>query len=94
MVWLPTQVAKRLYLPDVVAARLLERLRHAGVVALDSDNADGYCYSPRTAELAEIWDKVAYTYSHHLISISTLIHQRSSAKAHLLADAFVWKKDN
>lgn len=91
--WTAEQVGRRLYLPAADAEQLLADLKQRGVLLLDGRAPPSYRYAPNTAEHRDIWDKVANTYRQHLVPISTLIHSRSSNKAKLIADAFIWKKD-
>lgn len=91
--WPPEQVARRLYLGEAEALRLLAQLQADGIVAPQEGDAPGYRYAPESAELDELLERLAVAYSQHLVAISTLIHSKTSGKAQILAEAFVWRKD-
>jgi hypothetical protein len=93
MVWQPEILARRLYVNEDEALRLLSRLKADGLAAAQSGNGPGYRFAPETDDLRELWDRLAATYARHLIEVSTLIHGRSGGKAQMLADAFVWRKE-
>jgi hypothetical protein len=87
--WQPDALARRLYLNEDDTQRLLARMRADGIIAGDSS---GLRYSPASADLDELWTRLAVVYAHHLIEVSTLIHTKPGGKAQMLADAFVWRK--
>lgn len=91
--WLPDQVARRLYLGEGEALKLLMRLHDDGIVAERAGQQGGYFYAPASSELEELLSRLATVYAHNLIAISTLIHSKTSGKAQMLADAFVWRKE-
>lgn len=88
--WQPDLLARRLYLGEDVAARLLAKLQSDGLV---SAQAAGFQYTPSSPELDQLWDRLAQVYAQHLIEVSNLIHSKPSGTAQILADAFVWRKD-
>ena len=87
--WQPDALARRLYLSEDDTQRLLARMQADGIIAGD---AGGLRYSPASADLDELWTRLAVVYAHHLIEVSTLIHTKPGGKAQMLADAFVWRK--
>lgn len=91
--WGVQQVARRLYLSELVAADLLNQLQRDGIVARNGENVALYWYQPQTAELQAILDQLAELYALQLIAVSNLIHSRTSGKAQQLANAFVWRKE-
>ena len=88
-VWLPEALARRLYLSEEDTKRLLSRLQDGGVVAQEAGEASGYRYAPASADLQELWERLAVVYKQNLIEVSTLIHTKPSGTAKMLADAFM-----
>lgn len=89
--WTGAELAQRLYLDERSAGRLLDKLQAAGVAR--EEEAARYRYAPKTAQLAEMLDRLASVYARHLVDVSTLIHLKTNKKAQLFADAFVWRKE-
>lgn len=87
--WQPDALARRLYLNEDDARRLLARMQLDGLIAAD---AGGLRYHPESSELDQLWGRLAVVYTNHLIEVSTLIHAKPSGKAQILADAFLWRK--
>jgi hypothetical protein len=92
-VWQSDQVARRLYLGEAEAAKLLARLQEDGIVTEQAGQPGRYHYAPATGELDELLARLASVYAHNLIAISTLIHSKTTGNAQVLADAFVWRKE-
>lgn len=90
--WQAPQVARRLYLAEEEAHKLLSLLHANGIAQPDGLVPDSYRYAPETAELGELLDRLAVAYTQNLVAISTLIHSNTRGKAQLLAEAFVWRK--
>lgn len=90
--WSRTALASRLYLSESDVSNILQQLQADGIV---TDEANDACfrYAPASAELDELLGRLAEVYARNLIAISTLIHSKTSGKAQVLADAFVWKRD-
>ena len=91
--WPPEQVARRLYLGEGEALKLLMELKADGIVVEEAGPPPLYRFAPESRELDELLARLATVYAHNLIAISTLIHSKISGKAQLLADAFVWRKE-
>lgn len=91
--WSAGLLGRRLYLVEEEAARLLDRLRADGIIASEAGSDGGYRYAPASPKLSNIWDQLAVVYARNLIEVSTLIHTKTSGKAQMLADAFVWRKE-
>jgi hypothetical protein len=91
--WSSAQLAQRLYLSDAATAQLLRQLLDAGLVGDDGPAEAPYRYAPRTPDLRQSLERLAQVYASHLIEVSELIHLKSHRKAHLFADAFIWRKD-
>jgi Mn-dependent DtxR family transcriptional regulator len=89
--WSGAELAQRLYMDERGARQLLEKLRAAGIA--QPEGKTHYRYAPKTAQLAELLDRLARVYAAHLVDVSTLIHLRPNKKAQLFADAFVWRKE-
>lgn len=90
--WSGEQLAQRLYLNTPTADALLTQLTHAGLLCQCDAEAPRYVYSPRTPQLGALVDQLAAVYGQNLVEVSTLIHLKTNRKAHLFADAFVWRK--
>lgn len=89
--WDAVQLARRLYVPERTAAELLVQLRDNGVaVAADEDGR--VRYGPQ-AELAQLLDELAQSYSAELVTVTDLIHSRIDRRAQQFADAFRFRKD-
>lgn len=91
--WSPSQLARRIYVPEAQAARLLEALRESGIAAKVPGTEDVYRYQP-SAELADLLGRVATHYSRNLLAITDLIHSSLNRRANQFADAFRWRKDS
>lgn len=87
--WQADALARRLYLGVDDAQQLLARMHTDGLAA---EEAGGLKYGPNAPELDDLWNRLAVVYAQHLIEVSTLIHTKTSGKAQILADAFVWRK--
>jgi len=90
--WPAPGAAVRLYIPEKIAAEVLEDLRSAGILAAGEDPGT-YRYAP-APELAGIVDRVAEAYARDLVGVSDLIHSRTGRKAQVFADAFKIRKDS
>jgi hypothetical protein len=91
--WDPKQLAQRLYLGEAVATELLQQLHVAGMVSPAGPDGTSYRYAPGSAQLQLALERLAQVYVNHLVEVSKLIHLKSHRKAHLFADAFIWRKD-
>ncbi|WP_151632636.1 hypothetical protein [Noviherbaspirillum aerium] len=87
-------LAQRLYLSEKTAAGLLAELHEAGILRTEGQDPVLYFYAPDSDSLRTIIDRVAATYSTHLVEITNLIHSTSARKAQQFADAFKWRKDS
>ncbi len=94
--WSAKEVGSRLYIPEKKAAELLHELTEAGALASNAGNADAstYSYSPSSAELHELIDKLAAVYAKQIIRVTNLIHSKSSSQVQQFADAFKLRKDS
>jgi hypothetical protein len=94
--WDVETVAEGLYITPQQAIDLLESLTAAHVCMEVASNPRCFIYKPESEELSKLIDDLANEYAHNLIEVTNLIHANSSKdqKIHLLADAFVLRKDN
>ena len=89
--WEPFGLARRLYVDEASALRLLQSLQESGMAARDAQGQ--FSYQPSTPELADLVTRVSESYAGDLVGITTLIHSRLEKRALQFADAFRLKKD-
>ena len=89
--WTGDVVARRLYVDERTALKLLDELCAMGALTVTPEKS--YRYAPKSAELAELIDRLATAYSMNLVGISQLIHSRMDRQVQQFADAFNWRKD-
>jgi DNA-binding IclR family transcriptional regulator len=87
----PAEVARRLFVTDAAASRLLADLHRRRLVAPDPGGR-GYAYDPAWDTSGELMARVAETYRRHLITVATLIHSKASPAVREFARAFESKK--
>lgn len=89
LAWNVHTVARRLYVQEGEAAKLL-----SGLVSCELAVTDGsaFHYRPRDAELTDLVDRLAETYARSLVPVTRLIHERDIA-IRKFADAFKLRKD-
>ncbi|MGH8806907.1 MAG: hypothetical protein ACREX0_03380 [Noviherbaspirillum sp.] len=93
--WDNKALAQGLYMSEKAAGLLLKELHAARLLrAHEADPAASYIYDPASDKLRQMIDRVADSYSRHLVEISNLIHSRTARKAQRFADAFKWRKDS
>lgn len=94
--WDAESVAQRLYINSQQAIELLKSLAAAHVCMKVTSEPECFIYQPESEELSKLIDDLANEYAHNLIEVTNLIHANSSKdrKIHLLADAFLWRKEN
>src|SRR4051812_6031098 len=89
--WKAESVAHRLYTSVVGVRELLAELCASGLAT----NIDGsYRYSPQSTELQQLIDRLAQTYSSHLLEVTRIIHSGTGKQAQIFADAFKWRKES
>ena len=86
------EVGSLLYLPEAMAAELLEELCAAGFLAA-CDEGGRYRFAPRDAGLTTAIDRLARAYAANLIGITHLIHDATGKSALRFASAFRIRKD-
>jgi hypothetical protein len=87
--WRVPEVARRLYVPEAVAADVLNGLCTVGLLSSDGEV---YRYAPGTEEMRMAVDKLADAYSRYLIPVTNLIHNNPS-RLRRFADAFRFRRD-
>lgn len=84
------EIARRLYLPEGVAAELITQLAEARVI-LPAEGGQ-WRYAP-DASLAEMIDRVAHAYAANLVGVAKLIHAKTDRRAAQFAEAFKIRKE-
>jgi DNA-binding IclR family transcriptional regulator len=93
--WHAKEVGNRLYISEKKAAPLLHDLMEAGMLACATDaDAATYRFAPASVELGELIDKLAAIYAKKLVTVTNLIHSRSTSQVQQLADAFKMREDD
>lgn len=87
--WSAGKVARRLYIQESDAQRLMKTLHGAGVTTLRESQDFEYAPAP---ELARMIDALALCYAENLMEITQLIHSRTDRRALQFANAFRLKK--
>jgi hypothetical protein len=91
--WGAQKVAKRLYISEQEATSLLARLSAEGLTAFSNDKQPLCRYQPNSDDLALIVDRLAETYSKHLVPVTNLVHSKPRTRVREFADAFNLRKD-
>jgi hypothetical protein len=91
--WNAADVAKRLYIDDEQAGKVLARLQEEKLLVSEPSEPFFYRYNPGSPALSEIVDRVAQFYSKHLVPITNLIHSKPKSRVQEFADAFKFRKD-
>ena len=95
--WTASDVAKRLGLPASSSDAALERLRAAGLLAVDGDGGGAelrYAYRPHALELDRVVSALAEIYGERRLEVMQILSNHAlgrirSAAARTFADAFV-----
>lgn len=93
MKWGVTEIARELYIEDIIAQKLLSRLLAKGFIKIDSSEGLFYKYQPKSEELESMIEKVVGIYSQYLVPITNLIHSKTESRIQEFADAFRIKKE-
>ena len=88
----PQFVVRRLYIPERVAAEVIEQLLAAHFIERAGDPAIGHRFAPE-GELAARAEQLAAYYRSHLVEVTELIHSKTGRIAQQFADAFRIRKD-
>jgi len=89
LAWDVPAVARRLYVGEGEAARLLGALVSCELAVT---NGSDFLYHPRDAGMIDLVDRLAQTYARSLVPVTQLIHERDTA-IRKFADAFKLRKD-
>ncbi|HEY7183024.1 MAG TPA: leucine zipper domain-containing protein [Blastocatellia bacterium] len=90
--WTARKVAERLYISEQETTSLLARLRAEGLLAFSNDKPPLCRYRPDSDDLALIVDRLAETYSKHLVPVTNLVHSKPRVRVREFADAFNLRK--
>lgn len=91
--WSVQAIAKRLYINEQETMPLLARLGAAGLILSTYDKPPLYIYQPGSTDLVRLVDRLAETYSRHLVPITNLIHSKPRTRIQEFADAFKLRKE-
>lgn len=91
--WDVAAVAKRLYIDDEQASKVLARLREEELLVPEPGQSFAYRYEPGSPVLSQMVDRVAKIYAKHLVPITNLIHSKPKSRVQEFADAFKFRKD-
>jgi hypothetical protein len=87
--WDASRVATRLYTTEQEATEVLARLCAQGLIACEGGI---YRFDRERGEFQGLVDRLAETYSRHLIPVTNLIHAKPS-RIREFANAFRFRKD-
>lgn len=80
--WDARRLARRLYLSDQAAARLLEQLHQAGLLApAPQHGPEAWVFCPATEGLAQLAARLLDVYPRRLVEISNLIHAANARRS-------------
>jgi hypothetical protein len=79
--WNREQLAKKIYVSEDVAEALLNALHSGGFAERVAVTSPTYRYRPQSEEFRHKIDKLAVTYSRHLVGISRLIHGNGGSRS-------------
>ena len=89
LAWNVPAVARRLYVEEGEAAKLLSALVSCELAVTDGA---AFQYHPRDVEMMDLVDRLAETHARSLVPVTKLIHERDLA-IRKFADAFKIRKD-
>ena len=87
--WDAATLARRLYVGEAEAAKILEHLVHCELAA---KAGSGLRYHVRDAERRRLVDGLAQSHAKYLVPLTRLIHEKSSG-IRQFAEAFKFRKD-
>ena len=88
--WTAARLARRLYVDENGAARLLRDLDEAGLL---QPSGNGHRFEPVDAALATVVAELDAIYARRVVEVAELIHSSSDRKAQRFADAFRLRKE-
>lgn len=89
--WTSEELAARLYVSPVVAARLVADLEHVGLAG--SAEGGRSVFAPSQDATRALVDALTAAYARNVVAISQLIHSTTDRKAFHFADAFRLRKE-
>lgn len=90
--WDAKMMSQRLYISEKKAGEVLADLCATGFITANN-NLPVYYYSPVSADLKEMLDRVADIYTKSLVEVTQLIHSKISKQAQQFGDAFKLQSD-
>lgn len=92
--WECKQVAERLYISEENCSPILESHCERGLLLSEKVGGKStYRYRPKTGDLREVIDRLAYYYSKHLVPVSNLVHAKARSRIEGFARAFDMKPE-
>jgi hypothetical protein len=88
--WTAARLARRLYIDEAGAGRLLHDLGEAGLLR---KAVHGYRFDPADPQLATVVAELDAIYARRVVEVAELIHSSSDRKAQRFADAFRLRKE-
>jgi hypothetical protein len=89
----PSQVGRRLYIPERAAAEVIEQLLASHLIEPAGGHDMGHRFAP-APELADRVEQLAAYYRSNLVNVTDLIHSRTGRMAQQFADAFKLRKES
>lgn len=90
--WIPSTLAKRLYVTTDVAKSVLSDLCNGGMLKCNAEKSL-YYFDPDAIELSDLITRLAEIYSTQLVEVTLLIHSTIDRKAQQFANAFTFRRD-
>lgn len=90
--WSAQRLARRLYLDEPSAARLLEDLVGAGLLRAGGDH--DHVFHPQDQGCADVIAALDAIYARHVVEVAELIHSSADRKAQRFANAFRLRKES
>ena len=88
--WTAAHLARRLYIDEAGADRLLRELGEAGLLR---QAGQGFHFEPGDAQLGAVVAELDAIYARRVVEVAELIHSSSDRKAQRFADAFRLRKE-
>ncbi|WP_409989631.1 hypothetical protein [Cellvibrio sp.] len=93
--WDITAMAKRLYVAEDAAEKMLKDLAKIGICKQHPQEREHFVYAPKRAELNQMITELADFYASNLIEVTNMVHSKAhqGKRVHLFADAFKFNED-
>lgn len=91
--WGVDAIAKRLYISEADAGKILADLTQQNFLIPARNEPGLYQYGPKSPDLERMIGRVAELYSRYLVPITNLIHSKPKTRIQEFADAFRIRKD-